>query len=68
MTYFIAVEPTGSNNGVYEVWTINGQTREIGVQKYSESQIGPQKAVDSLSSDRKSTAYRTQRLSLWCQA
>lgn len=46
LTYFIATEPTGSGNGVYEVWTFDGQTGEVGVQKYSESQIGPQKAVD----------------------
>ena len=46
LTYFVATEPTGSGNGVYEVWTIDGQTGAIGVQGYDESQIGPQKAVD----------------------
>jgi len=46
LTYFIATEPTGGGNGVYEVWTVDGQTGKAGVQKYSESQIGPQKAVD----------------------
>lgn len=46
LTYFIATEPTGSGNGVYEIWTFNGQTGEAGVQQYSESQIGPQKAID----------------------
>lgn len=46
LTYFIATEPTGSGNGVYEIWTVDGQTGETGVQKYSESQVGPQKAID----------------------
>ena len=46
LTYFIATEPTGSGNGVYEVWTIDGQTGDVGVQRYGDSQIGPQKAVD----------------------
>ncbi|WP_408958265.1 hypothetical protein [Natrinema sp. 74] len=46
LTYFIATEPTGSGNGVYEIWTIDGQSGEAAVRTYSESQIGPQKAVD----------------------
>lgn len=46
LTYFIATEPTGSGNGVYEVWTFDGQTGEATVQRYNSSQIGPQKAVD----------------------
>ena len=46
LTYFIATEPTGSGNGVYEIWTMDGQTGKAGVQRYSDSQIGPQKAVD----------------------
>lgn len=46
LTYFVATEPTGSGNGVYEVWTIDSQTGSLGVQGYDESQIGPQKAVD----------------------
>ncbi|MFB6137036.1 MAG: hypothetical protein ABEJ42_01670, partial [Halobacteriaceae archaeon] len=46
LTYFIATEPTGSGNGVYEVWTFDGVTGEVGVQRYTDSQIGPQKAVD----------------------
>ncbi|RZV08625.1 hypothetical protein BDK88_2699 [Natrinema hispanicum] len=46
LTYFIATEPTGSGNGVYEIWTIDGQTGEAAVQQYNESQLGPQKAVD----------------------
>jgi len=46
MTYFVATEPSKSGDGVYEVWTIDGQTGDVGVQRYSESQIGPQKAVD----------------------
>ncbi len=46
LTYFIATEPTGSGNGVYEIWTIDGQSGETAVREYSESQLGPQKAVD----------------------
>lgn len=46
LTYFVATEPTGSGSGVYEVWVFDGQTGEAGVQQYSESQIGPQKAID----------------------
>ena len=46
LTYFVATEPTGSGNGVFEVWTIDGQSGEMGVQRYNESQLGPQKAVD----------------------
>ncbi|MFB6183059.1 MAG: hypothetical protein ABEI96_00755 [Haloarculaceae archaeon] len=46
LTYFVATEPAGSGNGVYEVWTFDGQTGAAGVQRYSEAQIGPQKAVD----------------------
>lgn len=46
LTYFIATEPASSGDGVYEIWTVDGQTGETGVQKYNESQIGPQKAVD----------------------
>lgn len=46
LTYFIATEPTGSGSGVYEIWTFDGQTGDVGVQRYSESQLGPQKAVE----------------------
>ncbi|MFB6139564.1 MAG: hypothetical protein ABEJ26_03915 [Halosimplex sp.] len=46
LTYFVATEPTGTGNGVYEVWTVDGQSGAVGVQRYSESQIGPQKAVE----------------------
>lgn len=46
LTYFIATEPTGGGNGVYEIWTIDGQTGEAAIQRYDDSQLGPQKAVD----------------------
>lgn len=49
MSYFVATEPTGSGNGVYEVWVADGQTGELKVQRYSNSQIGPQKAVNFVS-------------------
>jgi len=49
LTYFVATEPTGSGNGVYEVWTFDGQTGEAGVQQYNESQIGPERAIDFVS-------------------
>lgn len=45
-TYFVATEPTGSGNGVYEIWMVDGQTGAIAVQSYEDSQIGPRKAVD----------------------
>lgn len=46
LTYFIATEPTGSGSGVFEVWTVDGQTGEAKVQSYNESQIGPNRAID----------------------
>jgi hypothetical protein len=46
LTYFIATEPTGSGSGVYEVWTIDGQTGNANVKQYNDSQIGPNKAID----------------------
>lgn len=46
LTYFVATEPTGSGNGVYEVWLFDGQTGEAAVQQYDDSQLGPRKAVD----------------------
>lgn len=46
LTYFTATEPTGAGNGVYEIWTTDAQTGEMGVQQYNDSQIGPQRAVD----------------------
>lgn len=46
LTYFIATEPTGSGSGVYEVWTVDGQTGEASVKSYNESQIGPNRAID----------------------
>jgi hypothetical protein len=46
LDYFIATEPTGSGDGIYEVWVTDGQSGDLSVQSYTESQIGPQKAVD----------------------
>lgn len=46
LTYFIATEPTGSGSGVYEIWTLDGQTGEANVKSYNESQIGPNRAID----------------------
>ena len=49
LTYFVATEPTGSGNGVYQIWTFDGQTGAAGVQQYDDAQIGPQRAIDFVS-------------------
>ncbi|GAA0302896.1 hypothetical protein [Halarchaeum salinum] len=49
LTYFVATEPTGSGNGVYQIWTFDGQTGDVGVQQYDDAQIGPQRAIDFVS-------------------
>lgn len=49
LTYFIATEPTGEGSGVFEVWTLDGQTGEMSVKRYNEAQIGPQKAINFVS-------------------
>jgi len=49
LTYFVATEPTGSGNGVYQIWTFDGQTGAAGVQQYDDAQIGPQRAVEFVS-------------------
>jgi len=51
LTYFVATEPTGSGNGVYQIWTFDGQTGAAGVQRYDDAQIGPKKAVDFVDRD-----------------
>lgn len=45
-TYFIATEPVGSGNGVFEIWTVDGKSGDMSVRKYDSAQIGPQKAVN----------------------
>ena len=51
LTYFVATEPTGSGNGVYQIWTFDGQTGTTGVQQYDNAQIGPRRAVDFVGRD-----------------
>lgn len=48
--YFIAAEPWGEANGVYQVWTIDAQTGEPSVQSLDQEDAyrGPRKAVDSV--------------------
>ncbi|MFB6109141.1 MAG: hypothetical protein ABEJ82_09955 [Haloplanus sp.] len=51
LTYFVATEPTGSGNGIYQIWTFDAQTGDAGVEQYDDAQIGPQRAVDFVSRD-----------------
>ena len=51
LTYFVATEPTGSGNGIYQIWTFDGQTGAAGVQQYDSAQIGPRRAVDFVGRD-----------------
>jgi hypothetical protein len=48
--YFVAAEPWGEANGVYEVWTIDAQTGEMQVKEMNQQSAlrGPRKAVDSV--------------------
>lgn len=46
LAYFIAAEPAGSGDGVYQVYTIDAQTGQIQYVEYDETQLGPQKAAD----------------------
>lgn len=46
LKYFVAAEPAGSGNGIYQIYTLDAQTGEIEYVEYSDTQIGPQKAVD----------------------
>lgn len=46
LAYFVAAEPAGSGNGIYQIYTLDAQTGEIRYVQYDETQIGPQKATD----------------------
>lgn len=46
LTYFVSVEPTGSGTGVYQVYTLDGQTGELNYKQYQDTQLGSQRAID----------------------
>lgn len=52
--YFVAVEPHGQAQGVYQVWVVDGRTEEYQVYNigHDDSLLGPRKAADYVRKDR----------------
>lgn len=46
LSYFMAMKPSGSGSGVFQVYTLDAQTGDIQFVEYNETQAGPQKAAD----------------------
>lgn len=49
LTYFIGAEAINSGSGLYQVWTVDGQTGKTEYIEYDQNQIGPTRAVDFVS-------------------
>jgi hypothetical protein len=51
--YFVAAEPWGNANGIYQLWTVDAQTGEMGVYELPKASAlrGPRKAVESVMAD-----------------
>lgn len=46
LSYFVAMEPSGSGTGIYQVYVLDAQTGDIQFVEYNETQTGPQRAAD----------------------
>jgi len=45
LQYFIAATPSGSGDGIYQIYQIDGQTGQIEYVQFNSTQAGPQKAA-----------------------
>lgn len=45
LTYFVATTPTGSGDGIYQIYTIDSQTGAMEYVEFNETQTGPKKAA-----------------------
>jgi len=45
LQYFIAATPSGSGDGIYQIYQIDGQTGDIRYVQFNSTQAGPQKAA-----------------------
>lgn len=45
LDYFIAATPTGSGDGIYQIYRIDGQTGDISYVEFNDTRAGPAKAA-----------------------
>lgn len=46
LTYFVGAEAVNSGTGLYQVWTIDGQTGNVQYIQYDQNQLGPSRAIE----------------------
>jgi len=56
---YVAAEPSGSGQGIYQIYIFDAQTGEIQRVEFDESRLGPQRAADKLRTERPNVNWKS---------
>jgi len=56
---YVAAEPSGSGQGIYQIYIFDAQTGDIERVEFDESRLGPQRAADKLRTERPKVDWKS---------